>query len=52
MLSVVGKICADILVDRVLSVTEGLIDDEQGGFSAWKWFVDQLFSLIQIDEKA
>ena len=32
LLCVVGKIYAGILVDRVRKVTEGLIDDEQGGF--------------------
>ena len=32
MLSVVGKIYAGILVDRVRIGTRGLIDDEQGGF--------------------
>ena len=31
LLSVVGKIYARILVDRVRTVTGGLIDDEQGG---------------------
>ena len=31
LLSVVGKICAGILVDRFLGVTGGLIDDDQGG---------------------
>ena len=30
-LSVVGKIYAEILVDRIRRVTGGLIDDEQGG---------------------
>ena len=34
LLSVVGKIYAMILVDRVRRVTGGLIDDEQGGFRA------------------
>ena len=52
LLSVVGKIYADILVDRVRSVTGGLIDDEQGGFRAGRGYVDQIFTLIQIDEKA
>ena len=32
MLSVVSKIYAGVLVDRVCRVTGGLIDDEQGGF--------------------
>ena len=48
----VGKIYADILVDRVRSVTEGLIDDEQEDFRAEREYVDQIFTLIQIDEKA
>ena len=34
MLSVVGKIYAVILVDRVCKVTGGLSDDEQGVFRA------------------
>ena len=34
LLSVVGEIYAGILVDRVRKVTEGLIDNEQGGFRA------------------
>ena len=33
LLSMVAKIHAGILVDRVHNVTEGLIDDEQGGVS-------------------
>ena len=36
LLSVVGKIYAGILIDRVRKVAEGLIDDEQGGFRAGK----------------
>ena len=32
LISVVGKIYAGILVDRVHRVTGGLVDDEQGGF--------------------
>ena len=51
-LSLVGKIYADILVERVRSMTGGLIDDEQGGFRAVRGYVDQIFTLIQIDEKA
>ena len=34
LLSVVGKIYTGILINRVCKVTEGLIDDEQGGFRA------------------
>ena len=33
-LTLVGKIDVGILEDRVHKVTEGLIDDEQGGFRA------------------
>ena len=29
-----------------------MIDDEQGGFRAGRWFVDQIFTLKQIGEKA
>ena len=52
LLSVVSNIYADILVHRVRSVTGGLIDDKQGGFRAGRGYVDQIFTLIQIDEKA
>ena len=47
----VGKINAGILVDRVCSVNGGLIVDEQGSFRARKGYVDQIFTLNQIDEK-
>ena len=51
MLSVFGKKYARILVDRVCSVTGGLTDDEQGGFRAEIGYVDQIFTLKQIDER-
>ena len=51
LLSVVRKIYAGILVDRVHSVTGGLIDDEQGSFRAGRGRVDQIFTLKQIGEK-
>ena len=51
-LSVVGKICADILVYRVRRVTGGLIDDEQRGFREGRGCVGQVFTLKQIGEKA
>ena len=44
----VGKIYAGILVRNV---TCGLIDDEQGGFRVVRGYVDQIFTLKQIDEK-
>ena len=49
MLSVGGKIHAGILVDRVRRVTEGLIDDEQGGFRAERGCVDKI-TLKQIEK--
>ena len=52
LLSVVGKIYIGILVDRIRKVTEGLIDDEQGGFRAGRGCVGQIFILKQIGEKA
>ena len=52
LLSVVGKIYAGILVDRVRRVTGGLIDDEQGSFREGRGCVDQIFTLNQISEKA
>ena len=52
MFSVVGKIYAGILIDRVRRVTGGLIDDEQGGFREGRWYVHQIFTLKQKCEKA
>ena len=52
LLSVVGKIYAGILVDRVRRMTGGLIDDEQGGFRVGRGCVDQIFALKQIGDKA
>ena len=48
----VGKIYARILVDRVRKMTEGLIDDDQGGFKAWRGCVDQILIVKQMGEKA
>ena len=47
----VGKIYAEILVDRVRRVTGGLVDDEQGSFRAGTRCVDHIFTLKQIAEK-
>ena len=44
-MSVVGKIYAGILIDRVRRVTGGLIDDEQGVFREGRGFVVQIFIL-------
>ena len=51
LLSMVGKIYAGILVDRVTRVTEGLIDDEQEGFKLGRGYVDETFTLKQIGEE-
>ena len=51
MLSVVGKIYAASLVDRVRRVTGSLIDGEQGGFRAGRVCVDQIFTIKYIGEK-
>ena len=48
----VGKIYADVLVDRFRSVIGGLIDDEQEVFRTGREYVDHVFTLIPIDEKA
>ena len=40
MLSVVGKIYAGILVDRVHKVIESLTDDEQRGFRVGMAYID------------
>ena len=48
----VRKNNSGILVDRVRKVTEGLTNDEQGGFRAWRGCADQIFTLKQIGEKA
>ena len=45
-----GKIYTRILVDTVRRVTGGLIDDEQGSFTAGKGCVDKIFTLKQIGE--
>src|SRR5678815_3019926 len=51
LLSVVGKIYAFILVERVRRVTEGLIGEEQGAFRSGRGCVDQIFTLKQMIEK-
>ena len=50
--SVVGKMYAVILVDRVHRVSRDLIDEEQGDFITGRDCVDQIFTLKQIGDKA
>ena len=52
LLRIVGKIYAGNLVDKVHRMTEGLIENEQGGFGAGSGCVGQILTLKQIDEKA
>ena len=52
LVSMVGKIYAGMLEDRVHRQTEGLIDNEQRSFKARREFVGQIFTLKQIGEKS
>ena len=52
LLSMVRKIYVGILVDRVCRMTKGLIDDGQRGFRSVSEYVDKIFRLKQIGEKA
>ena len=47
----VRKIYAVIILDRVHKVTEGLIDNEQGGLRGGRGCIDQIFTVKQIGEK-
>ena len=40
-----------MLVDRLRRVTEGLVEDEQGGFRSGRRYIEKIFTLRQIDEK-
>jgi hypothetical protein len=51
LLSIVGKIYAGILVERVRRVTEELIGEEQGAFRSGRGCIDQIFTLKQMTEK-
>ena len=50
LLSVVGKIYAGILADKVFRVIEGLSDDEKEGLRVRRVCVDQIFTLKHIGE--
>ena len=52
LISVVEKMHAGILVDRVSRVTGGVSDDEKGGFRAGRGCVYQIFTLKKIGKKA
>ena len=51
MLSGVGKIYADVLVDRVHRVTKEQTGDEQGSFRCGRESVNKVFTLKQLSEK-
>ena len=39
-------------MERVRKITEGMMNDEQGGFRKGRGCVDQIFAIKQICEKA
>jgi len=51
LLSVVGKVFARVLNDRVKGLTEGSVMDEQGGFRSGRGCIDQVFAVKQVVEK-
>ena len=48
LLSVVGKVYGKILVKRIREGTEGMICDEQGGFTRVRGCVDQIFAVRRV----
>jgi len=51
LLSVVGKVYASVLVDRVRVIVEGVLDEAQSGFRPLRGCQDQIFCLRQAMEK-
>ena len=51
LLSVVGKVFARVLNDRVKGLTEESVMDEQGGFRSGRGCIDQVFAVKQVIEK-
>ena len=51
LLSIPGKVYGRILIERVRSLTEELIGEEQCGFRSGRGCVDQVFVLKQMSEK-
>src|SRR6202000_1219471 len=51
LLSVVGKLYASVLVDRVRVIVEDVLDEVQGGFRPMRGCQDQIFCLRQAIEK-
>ena len=50
-MSVVDKVFARVLNDRVKGLTEGSVMDEQGGFRSGRGCLDQIFAVKQVIEK-
>ena len=51
LLSVVGKIYARVVCDRLRLITDAVLMDEQGGFRVRRRCVDQIFAVRQVTEK-
>ncbi len=51
LLSVVGKIYARVVCDRLRLITDAVLMDEQGGFRVRRGCVDQIFAVTQVTEK-
>ena len=51
LLSVVRKIYARVVCDRLRLMTDAVLMDEQGGFRVRRGCVDQIFAVRQVTEK-
>ena len=51
LLSIPGKAYGRILIEKVRSLTEGLIGEQQCGFRSGRGCVDQVFLMKQMSEK-
>merc|ERR1711872_852032 len=51
LLSIPGKVYGRILIERIRSLTEGMIREEQCGFRSGRVCVDQVFVMKQMSEK-
>ena len=51
LLNIPGKLYGRVLIEKVYSLTEGLIGEEQCGFRSGRGYVDQVFLMKQMTEK-
>ena len=51
LLSIPGKVYGRVLIERIRSLTEGMIGEEQCGFRSGRGCVDQVFVMKQMSEK-